>query len=89
MNANSTDYSIEQNVEETNQQLPAKSGFWPKLSSILFREVDVKLTPGQQKVEDALNKHFGLTEKEKSIIERMKAFWLQEITIGKKKKNND
>jgi len=30
-----------------------------------------------------------LTEKEKSIIERMKAFWLQEITIGKKKKNND
>lgn len=85
MDANSAQEVVNK-VEETKEQLPAKTGFWPKLGSILFREVNVTLTPRQQKMEDTLNKHFGLSEKQQKIIDRIKAFWLQEINFGKNKK---
>lgn len=77
----------------TNAELPTKTGFWPKLSSILFREVNVTLSEKQQKaqdelqaLEDKLNEDLEvkMTPKQQSIIDKMKAFWLQEIRIGKK-----
>ena len=39
-------------------------------------------------IEDALNKEIEITmtPKQKEIVDRMKAFWLREITFGKKNK---
>lgn len=35
--------------------LPVKVGFWGKVKAFLFQEINVELTPKQQKVEDELN----------------------------------
>ena len=40
---------------EENQELPVKLGFWNKVKSFLFQEINVELTPYQQKVEDEIN----------------------------------
>ena len=56
----------------TGSNLPVKTGFWTKVKSFLFQEIDwnkeirVELTPYQQKVEDEINE-----------------FLHQEITWGK------
>ncbi len=42
-------------MEEENQQLPVKLGFWNKFKSFLFQDINVELTPYQQKVEDDIN----------------------------------
>ena len=34
---------------EENQQLPVKTGFWNKFKTFLFQEINVELTPYQQK----------------------------------------
>ena len=44
-----------------NRNVPVKAGFWSKVKSFLFQEIDltapikVELTPYQQKVEDEIN----------------------------------
>ena len=48
------DNGIEESVLNTGNNLPAKTGFWSKLKSVLFYEVKVELTPYQQKVEDEI-----------------------------------
>lgn len=41
--------------ENFNNQLPTKVGLWSKIKSFLFQEINVELTPYQQKVEDDIN----------------------------------
>ncbi len=43
-------------MEENNETaLPTKVGFWGKFKAFLFQEINVELTPYQQKVEDEVN----------------------------------
>lgn len=43
-------------MEENNEAvLPTKVGLWSKFKSFLFQEINVELTPYQQKVEDEVN----------------------------------
>ncbi len=57
------------------KQLPVKVGFWNKLKSILFYEINVELTPYEQKVEDEIN---GFLNKEVTF-DGIKSFLFQEI----------
>ena len=52
--SNGKDTKEELKMEE-NQELPVKLGFWNKVKSFLFQEINVELTPYQQKVEDEIN----------------------------------
>ena len=75
---------------ELKSNLPAKkNGFWPSIKAILFREIEVTLSPRQQKIEDFLNKEIPITmtPKQEAIINKMKAFLYQEISFSKIKKN--
>jgi len=60
-----------------SSNLPAKPTAWSKLKGILTAEVNVELTPYQQKVEDEINEflHQEVTWK------KFKDFLFQEITI--------
>ena len=68
--------------------LPVKAGFWNKVKSFLFQEIDwnkeiaVELTPYQQKVEDEINEflHQEITWKS------FKSFMLKEVPITVKGK---
>ncbi len=62
-------------VAGAQANLPAKTGFWNKLKSVLFYEVKVELTPHQQKVENEINEflHQEITWK------KVKNFLFQEI----------
>ena len=62
-------------VAGTQGNLPAKTGFWNKLKSILFYEIKVELTPHQQKIENEINEflHQEITWK------KVKNFLFQEI----------
>ncbi len=43
-------------MEENNESvLPAKVGFWSKFIGFFTQEINVELTPHQQKVEDEIN----------------------------------
>lgn len=66
-------------VEGAN--LPAKTGFWNKLKSVLFYEIKVELTPYQQKIEDEINEFLY----QEITWAKVKDFLFQEITFGKKK----
>ena len=61
--------------------LPAKQTFTSKLKSILFYEINVELTPYQQKIEDEINEFLH----QEITWEKVRNFLFQEITFGKKK----
>lgn len=63
--------------------LPAKTGFWNKIKSVLFYDVKVELTPYQQKIEDEINEFLY----QEITWAKVKDFLFQEITFGKKKNN--
>lgn len=42
-------------MEEENQSLPVKTGFWNKFKAFMLQDITVELTPYQQKVEDEVN----------------------------------
>ena len=42
-------------VAKTNTRLPEKTSFWTKVKNALFCEIQIELTPYQQKVEDEIN----------------------------------
>lgn len=65
----------------TGANLPAKTGFWNKLKSVLFYEVKVELTPYQQKIEDEINDFLY----QEITWAKVKDFLFQEVTFGKKK----
>ena len=65
----------------TETNLPAKTGFWNKLKSVLFYEIKVELTPYQQKIEDEINEFLY----QEITWAKVKDFLFQEVTFGKKK----
>ncbi len=42
-------------MEGNQTSLPTKQGFWSKFKNFLFQEINVELTPYQQKVENEVN----------------------------------
>lgn len=64
-----------------NAGLPATTGFWNKLKSVLFYEIKVELTPYQQKIEDEINEFLY----QEITWAKVKDFLFQEVTFGKKK----
>lgn len=75
-------------VENAGSNLPVQAGFWTKVKTFLFQEIDwhkeikVELTPYQQKIEKEINDflHQEITWK------KIHDFLFQEITFGKKDK---
>ena len=66
---------------DTGANLPAKTGFWNKLKSVLFYEIKVELTPYEQKIEDEINEFLH----QEITWGKVKDFLFQEVTFGKKK----
>lgn len=60
--------------------LPAKTGFWNKVKSVLFYEIKVELTPYEQKVEDEINEFLH----QEITWAKVKDFLFQEVTFGNK-----
>lgn len=66
-----------------NSNLPAKTGFWNKLKSVIFYDVKLELTPYQQKIEDEINDFLY----QEITWAKVKDFLFQEVTFGKKKES--
>jgi hypothetical protein len=73
--------NVENASAETNTNLPANTGFWNKVKSVLFYEIKVELTPYQQKVEDEINEFLH----QEITWAKVKDFLFQEVTFGKNK----
>lgn len=87
----SGEYQTENN-NKIKSDLPARrNGFWPSIKAILFKEINVTLSPRQQKVEDFLNKEVNITmtPKQEEIINKIKAFLYQDISLSNGKKNKN
>lgn len=67
---------------DAGANLPAKTGFWNKLKSVLFYEIKVELTPYEQKIEDEINEFLH----QEITWGKVKDFLFQEVTFGKKNK---
>ena len=69
--------------------LPAKKGIWDSFKSVLFKEVKVELTPGQQEFEDNLNEYLHqdfevtLSPAQQKFEDNLNEFLHQEITWPK------
>ena len=74
------DNGSHESVLNTASNLPAKTGFWSKVKSVLFYEIKVELTPAQQKVEDEINEFLH----QEVTWQKVKDFLFQEVTFGKK-----
>lgn len=69
----------------SSPNLPAKpKGFFSKLTSVLFYEIKVELTPYQQKVEDEINEFLH----QEITWQGFKNFLFQDISFSKKNKTN-
>ena len=66
---------------ETN--LPAKTGFWNKVKSVLFKEIKIELNPYEQKIEKEINDFLH----QEITWQKVKNFLFQDISFGKKKDN--
>ncbi len=60
---------------EVNNQLPTKVGFWSKFKSFMLQEINVELTPTQQRVEDEINEFLH----QEVTWQGIKGFLFQEI----------
>ena len=71
------------NLINVGTNLPAKTGFWNKVKSVLFKEIKIELNPYEQKIEKEINDflHQEITWK------KIKNFLFQDISFGKKKDN--
>ncbi len=65
-------------TENTGNNLPAKTGFWNKVKSVLFYDIKVELTPYQQKVEDEINEFLY----QEITWAKVKDFLFQDVTFG-------
>ena len=62
--------------------LPAKTGFWSKIKTVLFSDIKVELTPYQQKIEDEINEFLH----QEITWAGFKNFLFQEVEITHKGK---
>ena len=69
----------------SSKNLPAqKTSFWAKLKQCLTYEIKLELTPYQQKVEDEINDFLH----QEITWQGFKSFLFQDVSFGKKGKNN-
>ena len=74
--------------EGSGANLPVQTGFWTKVKSFLFQEIDwnkeirVELTPHQQKIEKEINDFLH----QEITWQKVHDFLFQEVTFGKKDK---
>ena len=57
------------------QELPTKAGFWNKFKAFWLQEINVELTPMEQKIEDNLNAFLN----QEVTFKGIKNFLFQEI----------
>ena len=69
-------------VENVNSALPTKVSFWTKIKNFLFQDINVELTPYQQKIEDEINEFLH----QEVTWQGFKNFLFQDVTFGKKNK---
>lgn len=77
-----SDNEAQESVLNTGSNLPAKTGFWSRVKSVLFYDIKVELTPYQQKVEDEINEFLH----QEITWQKVKDFLFQEVTFGRKAK---
>ena len=63
-----------------SSNLPAKKSFWTKLKGLLTYQINVELTPHQQKIEDEINEFLH----QEITWQSFKNFLFKDITFGKK-----
>ena len=73
--------TITSEFKPVENNLPTKVGFWTKFKNFWLQEINVELTPKQQKVEDEINEFLH----QEVTWQGVKDFWTQEISFGKKK----
>lgn len=81
---------ISSNKQEQSKNLPVKSnGIWGKIKAFFTKEIEVTMTPSQQKIVDFLSKDLEvtMTPNQEKTIQKMRDFLFQEVTIEKKNKN--
>ena len=61
--------------------LPVKQSFWGNFKAFWLQEVDVELTPKQQKIEKEINEFLY----QEVTWQKIHDFLFQEVTFGKKK----
>ena len=61
--------------------LPAKKSFWGEFKSFWLQDVNIELTPKQQKVEREINEFLY----QEITWQKIHDFLFQEVTFGKKK----
>ncbi len=61
--------------------LPAKRTFWGEFKTFCLQEVNIELTPKQQKVEKEINEFLY----QEITWQKIHDFLFQEVTFGKKK----
>ena len=64
--------------------LPTKRGFWGEFKAFWLQDVNIELTPKQQKVEKEINEFLY----QEITWQKVHDFLLQEDTIGKKKEQS-
>lgn len=71
------------NLINVGTNLPAKTGFWNKVKSVLFKEIKIELNPYEQKIEKEINDFLH----QEITWQKVKNFLFQDISFGKKKDN--
>lgn len=71
------------NLITVGKNLPAKTGFWNKVKSVLFKEIKIELNPYEQKIEKEINDFLH----QEITWQKVKNFLFQDISFGKKKEN--
>ena len=77
------EFENENEVANNNKwNVPVKQGFWSKFKNFWLQDIEVELTPYQQKVEDEINEFLH----QEITWGKVKDFLFQEveITVGKK-----
>ena len=75
---------------DNKKNLPVKNdGFWAKIKAFFTKDVEITMTPSQQKIVDFLSRdvEVKMTPSQERTINKMKQFFLQEITLDSKKSN--
>ena len=63
--------------------LPVERGFWSNFKAFWLQDVNIELTPKQQKVEDEINEFLY----QEVTWQKIHDFLFQEVTFGKKNKD--